>query len=99
MGLLPGRGTWDNPYYRPYPRPARRRLASATHYRYDTAEAGRPRPDQTNFHNGPVPPVRGQPLEPYRRQATPTRNPSPSAIAAIDSGRSRMTSSSVSPIE
>src|SRR5271166_4658847 len=55
--------------------------------------------DQTQFRSGGPPSIADDTLEHYRRHVTPIRNPSPSASATVDSGRSTMTSCKVSPIE
>src|SRR5271166_6373275 len=55
--------------------------------------------DQTQFRSGGPPSIADDTLEHHRRHVTPIRNPSPSASATVDSGRSTMTSCKVSPIE
>src|SRR5208283_2441448 len=73
--------------------------ASETERRSRRAGGGNSDRDQANFRSSGLAPVAYQPLQHYRRQVTPTRNPSPSASATVESGRSRITSSSVSSIE
>src|SRR5271165_5034312 len=55
--------------------------------------------NQTQFRSGGPASIADDTLEHHRRHVTPMRNPSPSASATVDSGRSTMTACKVSPIE
>src|ERR1700722_12375502 len=100
MGLLPGRRAGNDPDHSAHSGFTGVRLAPRKDCAWSPLNNDPRRDrggDQTRFSL--CCPEANQPFGRYLRQITPARNPSPRASASVDSGRSWIASSSVSPSE